>query len=301
MLLLRLIRYITYLLLDSSISDPADAADANRKSDTLALRVAAHKDDEDETVVDRPAEVAAPATSLTPQGLLPENVLVIIDAGHGPATRGKQSPPLDDGTVMKEYEFNWAVGEHVVHLLRDVHLGKVVYTVDEWAERVGDLSLMGNALAFRVDVANEAWDAHRKVFGSKAAALFVSIHANAAPASTPHGWVPQASGMETWFYASSAAGQALAYDVHYATLTTVRHLYDLDDRGLKYRHDKQFYVLRNTHMPACLVECGFMTNPADLLALMRYDVRRAYAKGIVRGIFNHLEIDYHDHDRPTTA
>ncbi|NMB01862.1 MAG: N-acetylmuramoyl-L-alanine amidase [Firmicutes bacterium] len=45
-----------------------------------------------------------------------------------------------------------------------------------------------------------------------------------------------------------------------------------------------FYVLRNTNMPAALVEIGFLSNPSEAALLAQHTYRLAVARGLLAGI-----------------
>jgi N-acetylmuramoyl-L-alanine amidase len=53
------------------------------------------------------------------------------------------------------------------------------------------------------------------------------------------------------------------------------------DRGVR---QANFFVLRNTYMPAVLVECGFLSNKAEEKLLRKPEYRDQLAEGICRGI-----------------
>lgn len=83
---------------------------------------------------------------------------------------------------------------------------------------------------------------------------FVSIHCNSFR-------LPSANGTETYFYTGSPIGRALAIQINGALSM---YFYS---RGVKSNHS--FYVLKNTTMPAVLVELGFISNPDDAIILDR--------------------------------
>lgn len=104
------------------------------------------------------------------------------------------------------------------------------------------------------------------------AGLFISIHCNA---STEAG----AKGIEVFHSPGSEAGQSLAGSIYDALAALGRQM-----RGVK---AEGFYVLRHTLMPACLVECGFITNPEEALWLKTHTSESAQA--IAQGIINHIK------------
>lgn len=114
--------------------------------------------------------------------------------------------------------------------------------------------------------------------------LFVSVHYNSAPA-------PQAHGIEVFYYNSSEnkerakASKALAENV----LENVIALTGARSRGVKHGN---LAVIRETKMPAILIEGGFFTN-ADEFAKIK---DQAYIKKIARGIAQGV-IEYTNRDK----
>ncbi|KPQ35759.1 MAG: N-acetylmuramoyl-L-alanine amidase [Phormidesmis priestleyi Ana] len=107
------------------------------------------------------------------------------------------------------------------------------------------------------------------------ASIFVSIHANAISMSRP-----DVNGLET-FYASDA-GRRLADTVHATVLRAMR----MRDRRVR---AARFYVIRQTSMPAILIETGFVTGAEDAPNLANPDWREQMAEAIAEGILLHLQ------------
>lgn len=99
--------------------------------------------------------------------------------------------------------------------------------------------------------------------------LFVSIHLNEHEKSS-------AEGCSAYFYGTSRAGEALADSIH-------RELLRLGARDCR-THARSYAILRETRMPAVLVEPGFITNPDEEKRLEDRDYRSAIADAIVTGI-----------------
>ncbi len=103
------------------------------------------------------------------------------------------------------------------------------------------------------------------------AAAFVSVHVNAAEN-------PAAAGIETFSYPGAAKGARLRDLVHREVM---RLAPEFANRGTKVaRH----YVTHYAKAPACLVECGFCTNPEDERRLHDPGVRARIAQGIADGV-----------------
>lgn len=103
--------------------------------------------------------------------------------------------------------------------------------------------------------------------------IFVSIHANSAGRSRT-----QVNGAETFYYAT---GRRLAQNIQNRMIR---------DTGMKNRGVKQarFYVLRNTAMPAALVEVGFVTGRSDAAKLSSPNFRSQMAQAIANGILDYI-------------
>ena len=103
--------------------------------------------------------------------------------------------------------------------------------------------------------------------------LFISIHANAISMSRP-----DVNGAETFYYSS---GRALAQAIQRRIISQM----DMRDRGVK---QANFYVLRNSAMPAVLVEVGFVTGRLDAPRLADPQFRQRMADAIADGILQYV-------------
>lgn len=178
--------------------------------------------------------------------------LIAIDDGHGMETPGKRTPFFPNTKkFMHENEFNRTVGN----------------LLQENLERCGFRTLMvapGDTdvpLSTRTNAANNAY-----------ANFYISIHANAL-----NGIWGNQQGASTYHYPSSMQGKAAATIIH-------KHLIQgtaQKDRGVL---AENFHVLRETKMPAVLVECAFMDNLREAQLLQTKAFRQECADDIARGI-----------------
>lgn len=170
---------------------------------------------------------------------------VCVDPGHGGADPGAVGVLLSSlPTDLAEKDVNWSVSCLVADKLGYIErLGSRAFFED-------DIMLSRNqaesvSLTERASRANE-WGAD----------LFVSIHCNAA-----HD--PAAEGFEV-FHAGTEAGSRLAEDL---INVLAAELPDHRNRGAK---TARFQVLRETAMPAVLIELEFLSNPRRLEFLANY-------------------------------
>ncbi len=106
--------------------------------------------------------------------------------------------------------------------------------------------------------------------------IFVSIHANAS-----RGKRRDINGLET-FYFRGWRGRLLAKRIQKQIL---RVSPGSPDRGVK---QGRFYVLKNTKLPAVLVEIGFLTGRLDARRLEKISHRKRVANAIAKGILEYL-------------
>ncbi len=104
--------------------------------------------------------------------------------------------------------------------------------------------------------------------------IYISIHQNATDEGTG------VSGMEVWYEedGSERDSKRLAQLIRQQTLKSTGAV----EREL--RSDADFHVTRNTAMPACLIETGFLSNTAERRLLSRSEYQQKIADGIVQGI-----------------
>lgn len=99
--------------------------------------------------------------------------------------------------------------------------------------------------------------------------LYISIHNNAGGSS--------ARGIEVWRSGNDPMSEQFATDVLSATLSRT----GAPNRGVQ---KANFYVTRWSNMPAVLVECGFMSNSAELSLLKASWYQQRLAEGIANGV-----------------
>ena len=121
------------------------------------------------------------------------------------------------------------------------------------------------SLSERCRIANEA-----------KADIFVSIHLNAHDD-------PNVRGVEVFSFPGSVEGAKLRNAIY---MEIMDRLPGWKQRGTK---EANFYVLRNTKMPAVLVECGFITNVEEEKELHKPEIRQKFAEGIAAGVLAYRE------------
>jgi len=104
--------------------------------------------------------------------------------------------------------------------------------------------------------------------------IFISIHCNSYSSQ-------DANGIEThWYTYGSSNSERLASEIQYSLVSAL----GLRDRGVK---QSDFYVLKNTAMPAALAELAFISNPDECDMLSDPGVRDLCAEAISRAVLNY--------------
>ncbi len=187
-------------------------------------------------------------------------IKIYIDQGHNPEGFNTGA----EGNGFYEQDLTFDIGRRLYNLLEE----NPNFT-PRLSRRTADTVLgtsNSSSLRVRVDEAN-AWGAD----------IFLSIHTNAAANTS-------ASGSEALVYsAASTVARELAEDI----LEELHLVTGLRNRGIIYRPG--LYVLKETNMPAVLVEMGFITNIYDA-ELMAYSPN-LFALGIYRGILEYYDLD----------
>lgn len=172
--------------------------------------------------------------------------VIVIDPGHG---------GMDGGCVFEgitEKEINREIA------------GRVKDKLEQKGYKVS-LARKGDEL---VDKADRVEEANRQN-----ARLYVSIHQNSCEDAS-------ASGMETWYDDTDAAGESkrLARLIQQETV----RLTGAADRELV--SDPEMCVTSKSKMPACLIETGFLSNREERKKLNTAEYQDKVAEGIANGI-----------------
>ena len=118
-------------------------------------------------------------------------------------------------------------------------------------------------------------DSERAIRANRLGAdLFLSLHLNSHDEES-------AQGASTYYWAGSRAGEALAESVQ-------SRLVDLGLANCR-AHGRAYPVLKETRMPAVLIEPAFMTNSEDRERLQHDDFRDSLADAVVNGVRAYLD------------
>jgi N-acetylmuramoyl-L-alanine amidase CwlD len=191
--------------------------------------------------------------------LLALSVTPVCRAGNGGRTPVVCIDPghggEDPGAVCNDVE------EKVVNLEISLRIRPLIEAMGYKVvmTRTTDVTL---SLQERCDIANNA-----------RADIFVSVHNNA--------YMTTSEGTETFCYYDSEEGRRLATLIHNQVVKRIQ----LTNRGVK---EAGFYVLKNTDMPAALLEGAFITNPEEAEFLQDPEFQQEIAEGVAEGVHKYL-------------
>ncbi|NLK07470.1 MAG: cell wall hydrolase [Firmicutes bacterium] len=186
--------------------------------------------------------------------------LIVIDPGHGGYDPGAVSIY---GALEKDIVLD--IAQHLKVFLNQASVFTILTReADDSADSSADVLLTRKRqdLLERVDLANQA-----------KADLFISIHCNSFPQSI---W----SGAQVFYYPGREESKLLATAIQtelVARLGPNRRKANAGD----------YRVIKDTHMPAVVVEVGFLSNPKEAKLLAEPDYQIRVAEAIYHGILRY--------------
>ena len=185
-----------------------------------------------------------------------KSTVIVIDVGHGGVDPGKVSTSgveekdvnLQIALYLKDYLI---AQDYTVYLTRETDCG--LYDENVKNKKTSDLN---NRIRF---------------FKEKNADLVVSIHQNSFPREDQHG-------AQTFYLTGSSQGKVFAEAVQNALLK-------FDDSNTRLaKSSDSYYLLKHSQVPAIIIECGFLSNPAETAKLTDSNYQKQLAYTISLGI-----------------
>ncbi|MDD6189012.1 MAG: N-acetylmuramoyl-L-alanine amidase [Clostridiales bacterium] len=182
---------------------------------------------------------------------------LIIDAGHGGADGGAVAK---DGS--KESEINLAVAQKLEALSGLFGIPSIMTRTSE------ELDYPQGADSIRAKkVADQK--ARVELINSTPNAILISIHQNLYPSPSPSG--AQA------LYAKTQGSKELAEMIQSSLIFCL----DADNKRVASQISNDIYLMKSVDCPAVLIECGFISNPAELALLKDSEYQRKIASIII--------------------
>ncbi|SHK12765.1 N-acetylmuramoyl-L-alanine amidase [Hathewaya proteolytica DSM 3090] len=190
---------------------------------------------------------------------LPENKIILIDAGHGGMDGGATSPT---GTMEKHINLS------ISQFLRE-ELEKTGYKV--MMTRESDIGLYSDGTIRQKK--NEDLNRRCALKKDTGCNMFISIHLNKFPES-------KYKGAQVW-YSDHEESKELAQSLQ----TGLRNDLDPENKRQIKAAAGQYKILRiNDTMPAVIVECGFLSNPQEEELLKTEEYQKKIAQSLAKSI-----------------
>ncbi len=186
---------------------------------------------------------------------------VIIDAGHGGEDGGAVSK-----SGLYEKDINLSIALKLKELLQEKGVS-VVLTRDT------DVLLYDRNTDFegRKKVLDLA--ARRLIGDTTPNSIFVSIHMNSFSQESTHG-------LQVWYSGNNPLSMSLAQTIQ----DSARDSLQPDNHRRIKAADSSIYLLRHLTVPSVLVECGFLSNPAEAERLGTEDYQQQLAQMLCTSI-----------------
>ena len=187
--------------------------------------------------------------------------IVIIDAGHGGEDGGAVA---SDGTVEKD--INLKIALQTAKLLK-------LYGFEVIMTRESDVSTStGDSFIKREDLENRL-----NLMKQNPESIFVSIHLNKFTTSAAKG--------SQVFYSKGDASKMLGDLIQKSIIKNLQK----ENKRVNKQANSSTYLLYNATVPAVLVECGFLSNAAELSRLKDNNYQRQLAFCITDGILEYFK------------
>ena len=192
---------------------------------------------------------------------------VIIDAGHGGEDGGASS-----AAGLIEKNVNLEISQMLCELLRDEGINVIMTREDDRLLYDRNADYQGRKkkldLAARLTIADTTPDA-----------IFISIHMNSFTNA-------KYSGLQVWYSPNNPDSSALANLIQ----SNNRSMLQPENTRKTKAATSAIFLLENASCPAVLVECGFLSNPAEAALFETDEYKQAVASMLCSSITDFLEI-----------
>lgn len=186
---------------------------------------------------------------------------IIIDAGHGGPDPGKVSTT---GTLEKDLNLQIAL---ILKNLLEAQDINVIMTRDT------DKDLSTSDKGRKMSDMKE----RIKLIETSNADLVIGIHQNSYPD-------PDIYGAQCFYLSGSEEGRKIASQIQEQIIASTNQtkIREIKDNG-------DYYLLKHSPLPTVIVECGFLSNPAEEQLLLTNEYQHKMAWGIHLGLLQYLK------------
>lgn len=190
--------------------------------------------------------------------------IVMLDPGHG---------GYDPGAITNQGVYEKSINLQIAQKVKEM-LGpsgiEVFLTREEDIDYVPD-GIKGKTTKKQIDL-NYRIDMAREINAD----VFVSLHVNATASG-------QESGSETFYHSQSEYGKKLAELIQ-------QELIKIPGMNRRIAKPGDFYIIKNTSMPAVIVEVGYLSSVKEQKKLQQSWYQEQLSRAIAKGIANFFMI-----------
>lgn len=179
------------------------------------------------------------------------NFVIVLDAGHG----GEDGGAIGINTLVREKDINLSIVQKLARLFESAGATVILTRQNENSLCVGKYSK------------REDMQARAAIIEAASPYIVISVHCNSFPQSK------NVKGAQMFYYPGSETGEKLAGCIQNSLK---KHVDSSNNRMVK---NEDFYMLRHGNSTNVMIECGFLSSPAEekLLCESSYQDMLAYA------------------------
>jgi len=197
---------------------------------------------------------------------------VMIDPGHG---------GIDPGASSREGHLEKVIVLSIGNYLKALLNQAAVYTV---MSRTTDSDLADPGIRNLMERKRQDLQRRVEMAHESKVDIYVSLHCNSFPSSR---W----SGAQTFYFPGDEESRELAEAIQARLVEQLGP----NERQVK---SADYRVLRDTQMPAVMVEVGFLSNPTEARLLADPTYQQRVARAVFAGIVDYLQGYYARQKRP---
>lgn len=196
--------------------------------------------------------------NIVPASTVPvSDKVIVLDAGHGASDGGAVG---DSGVLEKD--INLEIAQRLQKLLEQTGATVIITRADDAPIAEDKRSDMRT---------------RKNIKETSHADIFVSIHMNKFPES-------KYSGAQV-FYAPNEDSKALGEEIQ----ASMRQILNPDNNRVAKSAGDSIYILKESKIPSVIVECGFLSNPAEEQLLTQSDYQDKVAWSVYAGITSYFD------------
>ncbi len=188
---------------------------------------------------------------------------IVVDAGHG----GVDGGSVGKTTGVVESDLNLIYAKILKAKLIDYGF-RVVMT------REGRAGLYDESAP---NLKRSDMKKRKEIIEKSNADLVLSIHMNSLPIS-------KASGGQVFFDAGNEGGEKLATSIQSQLKLNLKNT-------TKQAKSGDYYIVRCTPIPACIIECGFLSNETEEKLLQQKSYQEDFCYAVVCGVIDYLGVE----------